>query len=107
MRGGVFHRLSDSTFHLAEPWPQVLFRRSSNFFPDVSDFDGKHGLPQRGTVDKLCSKDATPSPEQIGQLRRYFSRITKSWEEYPEARAALWPVLAQYPSKGQFKYMRN
>jgi hypothetical protein len=75
--------------------------------PDVPDFDGKHGLSQRGTVDKLCSKDATPSPEQIGQLRRYFSRITKSWEEYPEARAALWPVLAQYPSKGQFKYMRN
>ena len=44
--------------------------------PDVPDFDGKHGLTQRGTVDKLCSKDATPSPEQIGQLRRYFSRIT-------------------------------
>jgi hypothetical protein len=44
--------------------------------PDVPDFDGKHGLSQRGTVDKLCSKDATPFPEQIGQLRRYFSRIT-------------------------------
>ena len=36
-----------------------------------------------------------------------FFKNHKSWEEYPEARAALWLVLAQYPSKGQFKYIRN
>ena len=30
-----------------------------------------------------------------------------SWENNPEARAALWPVLAQYLIMGQFEYVQE
>ena len=119
-------------FHFAEAWPQVPLRWGSNFSPATCQIPT---VAPRSIILDLPGKDcsylslaARDWKEIMGTLSaeltivlegRYaisrtdlpivpvFFKNHKSWVEKPEARKALWPVIAQYLIMGQMEDVLN
>ena len=119
------------SFSFSKPWPRVATRRGTNFLPSACRIPL---LPGTHILD-LKERDASYLSQAMGEWTRtlgtlsaelrivlegnysisrsalpltpVFLRNHPSWERDPKARAALWPVLAQYLIKGQFEYVAD
>jgi hypothetical protein len=125
------------SFHFPQPWPLVEVRSGKGFLPaacriplmakrrfapdrkllELSGKDASHlslALREWETVMGTLSAELRIVLEGRYAISRAELPLVQvvyknhpSWENNPEARAALWPVLAQYLIMGQFEYVQE
>ena len=121
-----------TSFHFAEPWTLTKVHRGKNFLPEACRIPLRE-TGKSFPLLELSGKDSSYLSLALGEWEKVMGTLSAelrivlegrfaisraelpltqvvfknhpSWEENSEARAALWPVLAQYLILGQFEYV--